>query len=142
MEQILINLAVKPPETAIELPIREAPGIDQAHGVRADFLEQFHHGLGARELDLADGDGGGGEELRGLALEGMQRIQAEQFPHQRQRLGVEFVLDAVRAEGLVEVLHDEVLRLGGTQTPKVDEEGVPGLLVFVAVFEGFEGQEG
>lgn len=43
---------------------------------------------------------------------------------------------------MVEVADDEVLGVGGAETPEVDEEAVPGLAVGVAVFEGFEGEEG
>lgn len=110
--------------------------------MRSNLLEQLHHRLRARELDLPNRHRGGGEELGRFLLEGMQGVQTEQLAHEGQSVRVQLVSDGGGAEGVVEVFDDEVLRLGGAETPEVDEEAVPGLVVFVAVFERFEGEEG
>lgn len=74
-----------------------------------DLLEQLHDGVCARELDLADGDGGAGVELAGLLLEGVQSVQAEQLVHESAGFGVELAGHAVVVERLVEVLDHHVL---------------------------------
>lgn len=142
MKQILINPPIIPTQTAIELPIGKAPRIDEADGMRANFLQQLHDGLCARELDLPDRDGRAGKELGRLALEGMEGVEAEELLHQGEGVWIQVLFDTVGAEGVVEVFDHEVLRLGGAEAPEIDEEAVPRLLVFVAVFERFEGEEG
>lgn len=42
----------------------------------------------------------------------------------------------------MEVLNDEVLGVSRAQSPKVDEQAVPAVLLFVAVLERFEGEKG
>ena len=142
MEQILVHFAVVPTQRRVELPVREPPRINQADGMRPDFLEQVHDRLGPRQLDLPHRDGGGGEELRGLALERVQRMQPEQLVHEHDGALVEFLGDGFRAEGVVEVLHDQVLRVRRAQAPEVDEQAVPAVLVLVPVLERFEREEG
>jgi hypothetical protein len=78
-KHILVHPAIVPAETTIELPVREAPRIYKPDSVRPDLCKELHNRLGARELDLADGGYGAGEELRGLALEGVQGVEAEEL---------------------------------------------------------------
>lgn len=72
----------------------------------------------------------------------MEGVEAEEFVHERYGLGVKFLRDGIGTQGLVEVFHDEVLRVGGTQAPEIDEEAVPGAFLLVTVFEGLEREEG
>lgn len=51
-------------------------------------------------------------------------------------------MNVIGLECFVEVLDDEVLRVRGAETPEVYKKAVPGILFLVAVFEGFEGEEG
>jgi len=109
--------------------------------VWTNLLEQLHDGRGAGELDLTDGDSGRGVKLAGLLLERVQRVQPKELVHHGLGLGVQVVRgDGV--DGFVKVLDDHVLRVGTTETVKVDEERVPGPLCLVTVLEGFESQEG
>lgn len=142
MEHILINLAVRTTKTAVELPVGEIPRVDEAYGVGADVGEQLHDGAGAGELDLAHRDGAGRVELGRLALERVQRIEAEQLVHERLRLRVERARELGALDVLEEVLNDEVLRVRFAEAVEVDEEVVPGFLLLVAVLKGFKGEEG
>lgn len=110
--------------------------------MRTDLIEQLHDGSGAGEGDLADGDGAGGEELGGLALQCVEGVQAEERVHQGLGVLVQSGRELGGGDGVVEVLDDQVLGVGGGQAPEVDEEAVPGALLGVAVLEGLEGQVG
>lgn len=138
----LVHPAIVPAETTIELPVQEAPRIYKPDSVRPDLCEEPHDRLGARELDLADGSDGAGEEPRGLAIEGVQGAEAEELVQEGDGVSVEGGGGLGVVEGGVGVLDDEVMRAGGAEAPEVDEERVPGLAVLVPVPEGFEGEEG
>ena len=69
----------------------------------------------------------------------MESIEAEEFVEDVNGGGVELITKRLALESVVEVLNNEVLRVGGTETPEVDEERVPGVLLYVSVFESFEG---
>ncbi|TKW50409.1 hypothetical protein CTA1_8296 [Colletotrichum tanaceti] len=142
LEHVLVDLAVVAAQAAVEHPVVEPPGVDEADGVGADLLQQGHDGLGPGEGDLADGDGGGAVELAGLLLEGVEGVEAEEPVQQGDGGGVEAGGGGRVVEGLVEVLDDHVLGVGGAEAPEVNEQAVPRLLVLVAVAEGLEGQEG
>lgn len=142
VEQVLVHFAVVATQRRVKLPVGKPPRIDQPNGMRPDLLEQVHDRLGPRQLDLPHRDGGGGEELGRLALERVQRMQPEQLVHEYDGALVEFLGDGVRAEGVVEVLHDQVLRVRRAQAPEVDQQVVPAVLVLVPVLERFERQEG
>lgn len=81
------------------------------------------------------------KELTPLLLERMQRPQAEQLGQHIPRCGVSLGRDLRVLQRLVEVLGNEVLGVGFGEAVEVDEEVVPGLLLVVAVLEGFEGEE-
>jgi hypothetical protein len=78
-KHILVHPAIVPAETTIELPVQEAPRIYKPESVRPDLCEEPDDRLDARELDLADGSDGAGEEPRGLALEGVQGVEAQEL---------------------------------------------------------------
>lgn len=140
VEHILINLSILAAQTAVQLPIRELPSVNQAQGMRSDVSEELHDRLCADELDLADCESGGGVELRSLLLEGAEGEEAEELVHGGDGDGVELVGEGRGLQGVVEVLDDEVLRVCGGQAPEVDEERVPRLLLDVAVLEGLKGE--
>lgn len=88
VEHILVDLSVEATERAVELPVGEVPGVDETDRVGTDLLKELHDGAGTGELDLADGDGGGGVELAGLLLEGVESVEAEELVHKTEGLGV------------------------------------------------------
>lgn len=122
MEHILVHLPIVPAETAIQLPVGKSPGIDELHGVRADLLDELHHGVRARELDLPHRASGAGEELRGLALERVEGVEAVQLVQEGNSLRVEgLVRGGILEEGVVEALDHEILRVGSAKAPEVNE---------------------
>jgi len=90
-------------------------------------------------LDLADCDSGGGIEFRGFFLERVESVETEELLEDIDGHGVELVTETLALESVVEVLHNEILGVGCAETPEVDEEGVPGVLLGVSVLESFEG---
>lgn len=105
-EQIGVDVTVVPTETAVQLPVGDGPGIDETHGVGADLVEELHHGGGAGQTDLADGDGTGGEELGSFALESVQGVEAEELVHEGLGVLVQGLGEFGGGDGLVEVLDD------------------------------------
>ena len=136
----MIDVAIVASKTAIKLPIGDIPRVRQTNGMGSDIVEEFHNCRGLGEADLTGSDGAGGEEFGGFTLEGMQGEEAEEAMHK----GCSFLSERSRkvrgGNGLVEILDHEVLRVGGGETPEVDEKAVPRALLAVAVFQCFEGE--
>jgi hypothetical protein len=124
-EEILIDLSVVATKTAVQLPVGDSPGVDQANGVGADVIEELHHRSSAGQGDLADGHGAGGEELGGFTFQSVEREESEELVHQTLGLGVQGCGELGRGDGFVEVLDNEVLGVGGRQAPEVNQEAVP-----------------
>lgn len=141
MEHVLIHLPIRAAQTAVELPVREVPRIDETHSVRPDLGEQLHDGAGAGELDLADGDSAGGVEFGSLALESVEGVETEELVHQSLRLRVELAVEFGGLDGLVEVLDHQVLGVRLTEAVEVDEKIVPRFLLLITVLKRLEGEE-
>jgi hypothetical protein len=109
--------------------------------MRTDLIEQRKSALRACKLDLADCRSSAGEELGSRALEVVQGEELEELVEKGQGVGIERGLCGFVLEGFVEVLHDLVLSVGSGQTPKVNQQAVPGLLLFISVLESLERQE-
>lgn len=124
-EQIRVDFTIVAAQTAVELPVRELPGIDETNGMGPDLVQKLHHSVRLRQRDLAGGDGTGREELTGLTLESVQRVQAEELVHQGHSLRIQLGCQLGRSDRLVEVLDHEVLRVRGRQSPEVDQQAVP-----------------
>ena len=62
--------------------------------------------------------------------------------HEAGRLRAELRHNGLGLQGIMEVLNDEILGVSRAQSPKVDEQAVPAVLLFVAVLERFEGEKG
>jgi len=77
--------------------------------VWSDLLEQLHDGAGTSELDLANGNGGGGVELAGLAFERVKGVETEELVHDCTGLGVKLLIRLWCVQSFVEVLDDHVL---------------------------------
>lgn len=125
VEHVLVHLTIVPAETGIQHPILKAPAVDQPQSMRSDLLEKRHDGVGSGEHDLMLGAGAAGVELGALLLERVQRMQAEQRPHDGDGFLVELVGVFRVLERRVEVLHHEVLAVGLGEAVEVDEEVVP-----------------
>lgn len=109
VEHVFVHLAVVPSQAAIELPIRERPRIRQPDRVRPDLLEQAHHLVRPRQLNLPDGDGGTREELARFLLQRVQRPQPEQLLHDFELGLAQLRARLARLQRGVEVFDDEVL---------------------------------
>ena len=110
--------------------------------MRADVVQELRHGGSLRQRDLPRRDGARGEELGGLALERVQGVETEQLVQGGGGLGAERGAQLGRVDGVVEVLHDQVLRVGGRQAPELNQERVPRALLDIAVLERLEGEVG
>lgn len=142
-EQILIDLAIGPAQGTVELPVREAPGVHKADGMRTDLIEKLHNRAGAGKGDLSDGSGTRGEEVGGFTLESMQGMQAEELVEGFAGGSVAEGGGSGRGgDGFVEVLHDEVLGVSSRQAPEVNQETVPRTLLNVTVLQCFESEIG
>lgn len=108
--------------------------------MRTNVIKEVHDGSSAGQGNLANGHSTRGEELSGFALQGVQGEESEELVHEALGLGVQGGGELGRRDGLVEVLDDEVLRVGSGQAPEVDQQTVPGALLGVTVLEGLEGQ--
>lgn len=142
VEHVLIYLAVKATKTAVQLPVWEIPRVGKADGVGPDFLQQVHNSTRAGQLNLADGDGGTGEELAGLGLQSMECEEAVQLRKHIQLGPAELRAGFAGRQGCVERLDDHVLTVGLRQAVEVNEKVVPGLLLLVTALECLESKEG
>lgn len=142
VEHILIHFTIITSQRRIQLPVWEVPGVDQSHGMRTNLSKQLHDCIGARQLDLAHGDGSRSVEFRSLGLERVQCVQAEKLVHEIQGSGIQIRRNRWRVQGFVEVLDDHVLRVCAAQTVEINEQIVPSLLVLISVLECFESEEG
>lgn len=105
-----------------------------------DILHQLHHGLRPDKLDLLHGQSTRRVELRSLLLERVECVKTEQLVNDVHRDGIELVRERLGLQSLVEVLDNEVLRMSSGETQEVDEEGVPGALLNVAVLKSLKGE--
>lgn len=79
VEQIFVDFPIVSSQAAVELPIRKLPRIHQPHRMRPNILQQFHHCLRSRQLDLPHCDGSAGEELARLPFQCVQGVKPKQL---------------------------------------------------------------
>lgn len=107
--------------------------------MRANARQQGRDVLCAGQLDLTNGERRAGEEFRGLALERVQREEAEEIGEDGEPGGAERLAGVIVGEGFVEGFDDEVLGVGAAEAVEIDEEVVPRDVLLVAAAARFHG---